>query len=315
MSEDPSDIPPSFDSDPAASDRKAPEPPAPPGRNLGQRIARASWWVCFLAILINFVAGMFRESHAALASNIGGVSLVMVAIGLILAVIALLGVAKWGRDDVVRPALVGLVLSLAMIGLTAKAMIESRRAARERESQAAQAREQFEHQRREAFLASGWLGMQQAGKVLLTLTSIPMENPLFSNMLSDLKTDATIALLGVQNFGEQETVVDSAGAAITLQDGTQQPLLDAVPILKAAEHNREQLMRAYSPPLRIPATAAGSTLLFLPSALDWHAVRGITLTVDAAPHTIRGQYLTKEDKLSLLRVATQPASQPVPQSP
>src|SRR5438552_4274204 len=97
---------------PSAAD--APSSPILPGGNPGPRLARASCWLAVLAILLGLLLNWLAKSPAVVHALMFLIVILFVT-GLLLALVALLGTRRWGRRDVVGPALGGLVISGLML--------------------------------------------------------------------------------------------------------------------------------------------------------------------------------------------------------
>src|SRR4051812_35554533 len=117
---------------PAASAAPPPPPPTPPpplppvesvGRARFVQFARASW----VSVVIAFVANLFMQARASIASGSvadQAVNLIKLsAFGLLMlmgvgaGIAALCGVKRYGSKGILVPALTGLIIWLAMIGL------------------------------------------------------------------------------------------------------------------------------------------------------------------------------------------------------
>jgi len=116
---------------PPSSDGPANPSPGPPPIPLASRFARqaahASLIGPVLAIAINLARlAIHKQMDAATATTVnlivGGVSGFLILSSLILAIVALLMPRRYGRQGVVAPALGGLILNGALIGLTALAI-------------------------------------------------------------------------------------------------------------------------------------------------------------------------------------------------
>ena len=309
MSDDPSPIPPVNSPEPSIEPRDNAVAPLPVRTRNGQRIAEASWIFCGLAIILTLISNAVQPQSRTTATVFGATMLVLLVLGLLLALIALAGMRKWRNPDILRPAGVGLILSLCLLGLTARAMIVARRQQDDQRSKAIAEQQRMNDATREALLDSGWLAIIRDDSLIVMLTSMPNHSPLCAGLLEKLNTDASVILVNAENHGKESRTIDPRDAVITLTNGSQITALDFQALLKNARSDRDALQRAYSPPLTIGAEARASALMLFPANVDWANVRTLTCRVNGQSQVIVGQYVTKEQKSQMLTPPRPPATQ------
>lgn len=87
--------------------------PTPLRRNFGMRAARASWLAPLAAVLV-FLIAVFLLNQWELGSIVGAVLWIF---GLVCGIVALATMGRYGRAGILRPALIGLFVNLAMLVL------------------------------------------------------------------------------------------------------------------------------------------------------------------------------------------------------
>ena len=311
MSDDLSNLPFSDDADHTPEPAPLP-PPAPAPSRVGQRIAEASWISCGVAIILSLVISALHLKSRSAALILNYITIALMVLGLVLSVTALLGMRRWGKGDMVRPALSGLILSLALLSFPIRAMISTHRNAANEQAQRAKERteqmQRFEQAQRDAFLDAGWFVVQPVNLVVVTLTSISRDNALSVGMLESVDADASLMLVLARNIGQDTATVDITGAVATMEDGSQVLAMDVLPLFKNARRDRDDLLRAYSPPLMLPPSTGGMTFMFFPHATNWQRVRNIALKVNGESQVIVGQYYSREEKQRFIPTASEPAS-------
>src|SRR5947209_1169723 len=91
-------------------------PPGPVKPNFGMQAAKASWVAPIIAVALNFLTNGAGPQARAVS---GFVSLGLYIVGLILGIVALAGVRKYGRKGVLVPAIVGVCINGALVLLFA----------------------------------------------------------------------------------------------------------------------------------------------------------------------------------------------------
>jgi hypothetical protein len=87
-----------------------PQPPHVPGKsNFAQQAAKASWMAPVIAIILGFLANNSRDRSGSLIMAFANMGLI--TIGFALGIVALLGIRRHGREGVLGPAIIGLVIN------------------------------------------------------------------------------------------------------------------------------------------------------------------------------------------------------------
>src|SRR5258706_4808032 len=125
----------SFPPEPARNAGMPPLPPPPPpylpgyavpqpaygggpaAPNKYQQMARASYIAPIIAFALGCLTRTTVEGHPMTGLIIGGVNIFLIIAGLCLAIIALSGMSKVGRDGVLGPAITGLVINVLIVTL------------------------------------------------------------------------------------------------------------------------------------------------------------------------------------------------------
>lgn len=302
---------PSAESSPAAG---APAPMTP-----AERAARMSWRLPFLAIIIGLLTTPWRENSRGVAIATSIASVVLIAGGLILAIVALLGTRKWGRRNVLMPALVGLGVSSYLIFNMVSGYQQLRKLAEMQREQAARDIALAQQQGREAALDAGWMGIFAAPEFQLAALTIPSNSAHAQGMLKALGKPVEIVIFNIHNRGSQTLEVDPRGGEFLLRDAKEPaPLPDIEQVLLTATGDPKPLLAIYGPPLRVDPGQTVSRLLFLPEGTDPQKLVGIKLKANGQDIVIPGRYLTREEKAMLAQAvnaapSTAPAAtHPVP---
>ena len=87
------------------------EAPTPISSSFGMRAANVSWLAALAAVLFFVIALPFDNLMRVVVIGIGVVSLIG---GLVSGVIALATMRRYGRNGILRPAIIGLSLNLAL---------------------------------------------------------------------------------------------------------------------------------------------------------------------------------------------------------
>jgi hypothetical protein len=86
--------------------------PAPIPPNFGVRAAMASWLAPLAAVLLFAVATAFNNWLLGVVLGAGALLLI---IGLVSSVVALAAMRRYGRNRILRPAIIGLCLTLVLL--------------------------------------------------------------------------------------------------------------------------------------------------------------------------------------------------------
>ena len=92
---------------------------ANPKPNFGMQCAKASWIAPIIAVVLNLITlqGNPNDQHGGVLTRtiIGFASLVIYAIGLVLGIMALTSIRRYGRRGIVGPAIVGVSINGALV--------------------------------------------------------------------------------------------------------------------------------------------------------------------------------------------------------
>lgn len=94
----------------------APVPAASPRPNFYQQAAKASWVAPVVALVLGCLTRGSSERSPMTGGIVGLINVAMTFTGLVMGIVALFGVRKYGSRGILAPAIVGLVLNGLLVG-------------------------------------------------------------------------------------------------------------------------------------------------------------------------------------------------------
>jgi len=286
-----------------------------------------------IAIGFGIVTAGGRDKDPTMALIIGGANLLIIVLGFAFAIVALVGIRRHGREGIVAPALIGLVLNGLLIAsffatMSAANRLAAARAARQGGggggatpgqvlTPAAQQEQRRLEQRGADMIRDhpGWLGLAEHRGAAFAVTQWPSG----SEFVDELKrntfaADCTVVSIGVDNAraGAAATpvVFDPPSAQLHFADGRVVKALDPKRLLKLDAEDRNTYLRNWAQPRRVEAGAKQSnTIVLFPPDADLTNVTGVSFTVDGERVTIPGRHYTVAEKAEVFRASTAPQQQ------
>lgn len=275
--------------------------------NRGRQFAKASWVAPLIALLVLWCIGTMNPPKGSAI----GIFLSLLALGLLLAgfglgIVALTRIRRWGRGGVLAPAIVGVSLSglfLVWIAILVPSIFAAKRvAAQQFAAQAAAARQaqlaQIKQSAEQAFLSDGWMGALNDGEVILTITVIPSDSSLATDLNSELPGAHRFAIVAVRNHSGEAITVDTRRAILYFNDNTHEPAPDPVAILSSAMKDRAGAL-SFAPPYTIEARRdLTKGILFFPEGTNFDRLEHVTIYLNGHATEVPGRiYSATEKKL------------------
>jgi hypothetical protein len=294
---------------------------ARPRPNFGQQAARASWMAPLIAVVIGLITFQARDADRSAAMIIGGANVLIIVAGGVLGIVALLGVRKWGREGVLLPASIG-VLVFIVLALSMFTMFQSLSRVKQAQQQRAHAQaaedEQLRKEGEDAFLKhAGWVGAVRHGDAVVTLITVPDTSLFVREMQSNLNTPVSMLVLLIDNTrGGAPVTIDHAGAVVHFTDGTSRPMPDLVLVLRSAKTDPREALQTLGPPLSAEAgKRLAGKFLFLPPKTDPSTIDHVAIGIDSARADVPGRFLTAEEKQATHQAARDQPAQPAQRVP
>ena len=160
---------------------------------------------------------------------------------------------------------------------------------------------------REAFANhAGWFGATRTEDgAVVTLVSIPADDPVARDALPGLAGRFSLAVLSVDNSaGTAQVSIDTDRVTLHLAGGGTRAAMPVRPLLREmpSESDRAEGLRLYAPPFDVPfGQRLNGKPVFFPPATDFASVERVTVRVNGQPLDLPGRYLTVQQKSELLR--------------
>jgi hypothetical protein len=269
--------------------------------------AKASWVAPLLVIVLGciFTASMSTNGGDAVGRKVqGGVSLLLIVGGTVCGIVALCGLRRHGKQGILAPAIVGLVLNgLWVLLLVGMVMTQLRvRGVGGRAATVAPAPPPAPlpvTSPQSALRQTGWMGVAvtDAG---CTVGAMAMAEPHVdtANLKNNFAAPCKVMVLWFDNrAGRGPITVDTDGATLRLADGSVVTALRARDVLSTAKVDRAQFIAKFAPPYNVPAGKNVEGLfLFVPPEADLSKATYLYLTIDGARFAVPGRVYTAQEK-------------------
>ncbi len=273
--------------------------------NFGQHAARASYAAPLAALVLGIYA-ISTDSDGAIGPVIVGIGLLLILAGLVLGVAALAGTARWGREKVLAPAIVGLTigsLMLALVVMLVPSQLRARTTAQARRAAAiALAKDLSDAQNQKygefAYLADGWFGTYSSGGVVIAINVMPADSVNAKGMHATMPY--RFAAVSMRNRTASAIDVNLQNAMLYFRDGAVVTGLDQLAIANTPIPGSRMPKRTIAKPYHI---IVGQDLInglyFFPDDTDFHRLDHLTLRLDDQTITINGRFMTTAEKKKL----------------
>jgi hypothetical protein len=268
---------------------------------LYHQAAKAAWVAPLIAIMLGCLTSTIREANPTIAIVIGVTNGLIILAGFVMAIVAFLGVKRYGPAGIIAPAIVGLLINLVFIGGFASFFFytRSRMVARTSAYRAAAARVVTPFSSPQSSLRqTGWLGAATFRPADVTITLVWMQDSHADTRAerSTLKNDASIIVVAINNReGVAPAVLDTRNAQLVFADGRNVRALDAAAVLHPAD------AASTSPPFIVaPGGLVEGKVIFIPPDLDLTKLELIRVTLSGTKVEIPGRIYTAEEKTRMI---------------
>lgn len=272
--------------------------------------AKVSLWTPVVAILLGFCLGNSVREMPQLGIGLGVFNLLLILAGFVLAIVALVGIRRHGREGILVRALIGLVAN-GLILACVPAMFIAARDVRARQDQALQ--QQIERDRQAGVDAvqnhPGWFGAHQDESLTLTAVSIADDSDA-GKLYDDLFTaDIALMIFSVQVPRDASAVtLDLRGAKLHRIGGEVVSPLPLEATLRTATEDPERALRQFGGNYAVePGGALDMAVLFVPRGFDWSTIEAVSFTLNGSEVILAGRYLSVREKQLLIAGPPPPA--------
>lgn len=255
-----------------------------------RQAARASWVAPLLACIISYIHSLTDYKEPPEGNKvIIAVLLLFIVAGLALGIIAILGTRKHGRNGIMKPAIIGIVVNLFFILLVVSLFVGATRESSSENRQLAL----------DAFLKyPSWYGTTKLQDTIVTVSSLNDSSQVARGLNMNFMMNVSVLFIRVDNSaGKNKLTVDPSSLRLNVADEKVQPSLPTRTVLQTAKKNKEKLLKQYSGPFQI---ASGEQLTqciaFIPYGFDMSKVISISLLVDGHDILVKGAYMTSAQK-------------------
>lgn len=298
-------------------------PPAPGqlrGRpTLYHQAATASWAAPLIAFVLNLVTnsvtrGSGRAADAWGELVIGGINLLLILGGFVLALVALGGIRRYGSVGILKPAVAGLAVNTLILVAGVGALLLVRRIGTARPAPSAVAthvpvttQQAVDSVQR----FPGWIGTQQRYGTRYVVVGFDPDSPVGREVKDAFTADYLFMDIAVTAPpGTAPVTVNAATLSLHLTDGTVQNAVPPAEVFRNGSANFSNLRSAYRSTATVPEPdrAESDLAAFFPGNLDPTRIDYATLLVGDTPLVIPGKYLTAAQKAANLAATTRPAA-------
>jgi hypothetical protein len=281
--------------------------------------ARASWIAPLVAFVLGFCTLSYRNQpeNRESAAVIGIANALLIAGGLVLAIVSFFGVRRHGPSGIVAPAVAGLVVNCLLIGamFTALRTVNRIRAGAVTGSGSPGPNALIPvTSPQSAFRQTGWVGSGSDGTITVIMVAMADDHADTKSFKELLSRDAGIMTLSVDNRqGTQNVTVSGDRATLHFADGATATGFTLSSLARSTPGGQALVRQVGSPFVASAGALVESKFLFIPPGLDLTKLRSIDVTVDGKPFSVPGRIVTareKTDNFNAARAAGQaPAAQ------
>jgi hypothetical protein len=273
-----------------------------------QLAAKVSWMAPLVGLLLGCcIVGAAVKGSPVLTGVLAILQLLLILAGLGLGIFALTGVKRNGPEGILVPSIVGMSLSgvIVLLGVIGAVMQASGRGPAGGASRVANAVAAADAQRigQQMAAGAGWMGVAQHKGATIVLITMSDGTPVVEELLQQLGTPVTVAVLGVDNSNAAGSfTVDPTGGRVDLVDGTSQPLPDMAQALGTMKADRDGALRRFSPPFPVePGQRVEDKLVFLPPGTNPDNIVAVSIKIDGRMRKLTGKMLSAGERQQLMQ--------------
>ena len=286
--------------------------------------ARASWITPIVVLFLATFAPQIRGSNRIAAGVFALFCIALSLAALIFAVLALFSIPRQGRQGILSPAIIGLILNGIFLTTVGAGVLERRRnvlaksspatgSAPIPENTAAMYKQAFEDH-------SGWIGRILHTGTSVLLIELPDDSPFIQDFRSQFTREFSAAQLNIHNADTAPLVVDLDSLVILFPSGRQVHSLPMHRILASAKTGPEKWLARWDAPWTIaPGATISDGFIFLPLGTSMLDAVSISIEMNGRRVPFDGRIFTVQEKLDLLKKGEMSQgpqkSSPAPASP
>lgn len=267
--------------------------------------ARASFWAPIVALAIGLFTASQRDQDRSMAMFIGVLNSLMIVGGLVLAVIALIGMRKVGRRRILGYALAGLIINSLLV----VSMVDIWRAAKDLrqklDAKQAAAQAAVDHKAGEdSFLSfPGWVGTTHVGATEIVIYSMDPNSPVGRLWNSELTSPVGLMLVSVRNGASSPVQIDCG--SVELVAAGQEPIRALTnDAFFAMFRNEPQKVRSRfgDPRLVSRNSKMNDGITPIPLHTDFSKIAFARIRIDGQTVEIPGRLLSVLEKQQVLKI-------------
>jgi hypothetical protein len=289
-------------------------------------MARASYIAPIIAFALGCLTRTTVEGHAMAGLLIGGVNVFLIVAGFCLAIVALIGMNKVGREGILGPAITGLVINVlifAMIAALFGSLTRARKVASTIQQRQANAAAAAAQRTMNALKAGedavtqypGWLGFARLNGGLVIVTEVSSDSPFAREFRGNFNADCSVISVAIDNAnGTAPLTADPASLAVLYPDGRIIKALSPREVYpKAQADAKTWFARIDHPPTAAAGASVTDGIALLPPGTDLQNVTKMNLVIEGQERVVSGKYYSVEEKAELARKGEQAKEQRPPQ--
>lgn len=275
--------------------------------------ARASWVAPIVAVVLGVLSsGALRHGDDLAGLVTSFVTGGLILLGLVLGVVALFGVRKYGRHGILIPACVGIAINGLIVLAGSSTFLGRPRPAPGAVGPAGRAaprRPLLSQQAVDDSLQKypGWVGRAAAGDAVVALVEVPGPSPFAADFQSDFAADFVFLSLNIDTSRSiAPLALDTADGRVYFKDGTSRPLMRPSDVYATARPpaTTAGFVAGFPAVVRAPAGAREATTapVFLPAGTDTRAIASVRLGLPGGGTLdVPGAFLSADQKAENIR--------------
>ena len=276
----------------------------PRDRTFFHQAAKASWVAPLVALLLGFCTLDYRRQpdNRDSALIIGVVNVLLIAGGLVLAIVAFFGIKRHGSEGIVAPAIAGLVINGLLVVLALSLLPALNRARNTAARIAATPAPVPITSPNSVFRQTGWVGSGSAGGLNIVLVSMPDDHGDTIILKNSFNTKAGVLVMTIDNRQNNQPVsVTTDGATLHFADGSTATALKTADVVQTVASGSSANFR---PPYKVGAgEMVDGRVLFIRPNLELKNLYRIDLSVDGQTFQVPGRIMTAQEKTDRLNAA------------
>lgn len=294
-----------------------PPPRMPDTGSFSRQAALASVLAPAIAVGVTMMTSSPTQGSAVGKLIAGLTGTVLIVAGLVLAILALVGVRQHGRKGILGRSIAGLLINAVLL-VSGTFAFQHARAVATKNGQLAREQQgkRIEQEGVDSFLNySGWYGIAEVGETVLVVTSLADESPSAKMLNSDRTMNVSIAHVSVINRSVSNSVmIDSAKAELALADGRSAQCLPLAEVLGSSKKDADKMIANLLGPHTVrPQSNLFTVFIHMPFGFSWGDVTSVTIHVDGKPVMIQGRVLTASEKADVVEAGRKAQEQQVDQ--